>query len=545
MDALLIDIGIIIVIATIFAYIARGLKQPAIVAYVLAGVLIGPVGLGLITDANTIYTIAELGIAFLLFAIGLEIDIKKLKGVGKAVLGGTIIQVTSTFFLGYFIASLFGMNNIMSIYIGLLLAFSSTMIVAKLLSDKNEINTLHGRIMIGILIIQDIIVVMALPLLGSMTMLISYEVIAIIALKGLGLFALALLLNKFVFMKVLDRAAKTHEVLFLTAIAVCFMFIGLSYLLGFSIVIGAFIGGLALAEFPYNVEIIGETHSLRDFFSVIFFTSLGMQLTLAVFSTMLLPFLILLFAIIFIKPLILSVTYLLWGYGGRLSSIIGLGLGQASEFSFILASQGLLLGHLTADIYSLIVSIVVVSMIITPYFMKFRNNIYKSLAFVKMPSLQKYTMPKKIHKIERKPAWKMKDHVVVFGCDMMGGKVVDYLIKRKKRFTVADHNPERVNKLRENNINCLYGDADSDELLKTIGLYNAKLLISTIPDSNLTSFMIMKARRFNPKINILARAHTKEDADRLYKAGADYVIMPDVISGEKIVSLLGKFLLKK
>ncbi|MFH1445044.1 MAG: cation:proton antiporter [Nanoarchaeota archaeon] len=543
MALLLFDIGVIIVIATIFAYLARGLKQPVIVAYVLAGVLIGPIGLGLITDAENITILAELGIAFLLFAIGLEIDFKKLKGVGISVLIGTSIQVASTFFIGYLLASMFlGMNSLISTYIGLLLAFSSTMIVAKLLSDKNEIKTLHGRIMIGILIIQDVIVIMVLPLLGSFAVALSPELMIITALKGVGLFALALLLNHFVFMRVLDTAAKTHEVLFLTAIAVCFVFIGLSSLLGFSIVIGAFIGGLALAKFPYNVEIVGETHSLRDFFSVIFFTSLGMQLNLSIISTMFVPFILILFCVVVLKPAILSLTYLLIGYGGRISSMIGSGLGQASEFSFIIAAQGLVLGHLGADIYSLIVSIVVVSMLLTPYTMKFRNRIYHSLSFIKMPSLEKYTMPKMIHKIESKPTRKMKNHVVVFGCDIMGGKIVEFLIKKKYKFTVADHNPETVKKLRESKINCLYGDADSEELLKVIGLFDAKLLISTIPDSNLASFVIRKARRFNPKINILARAHTTEDSEKLYKAGADYVVMPDLVSGEKIINLLGKFL---
>ena len=541
---LLFDIGIIIVIATLFAYAARLLKQPIIVSYVFAGIIIGPVGLGLITNAVEINTLAELGIAFLLFAIGLEIDFNKLKTVGMAAVTGGIIQVASTFAIGYLLALLMGFSSIIGIYIGLLLAFSSTMIVAKLLSDKNEIKTLHGRIMIGILIIQDIIVIMLLPLLGNISTVLSPIMLGTMALKGTGLFVLAIILNRFVFMKLLDVAAKSHEVLFLTAIAVCFGFIGLAYYLGFSIVIGAFIGGLALSQFPYNVEIVGETHSLRDFFSVIFFTSLGMQLNMAVLSGLLIPFLLLITAVMVLKPMILSATYLLMGYGGRTSSIIGSGLGQASEFSFIMAAQGLLLGHLTPNIYSLIVSVVVVSMMLTPYIMKFRNRIYYSLTTLRMPNLEKYTMPKKLHIIEKRPSSAMKNHIVIFGCDMMGGKVADFLSKKKQKFAVADHNPEIVKKLREAKIHCLYGDADSDELLNVIGLFDAKMLISTIPDSSMASFMIMKARRFNPKINILARAHTREDSEKLYQAGADYVIMPDMVSGERVVSILNKFLKK-
>jgi Kef-type K+ transport system membrane component KefB len=268
---LLFDIGIIILFSAILAYIARFLRQPIIIAYVLAGLIVGPVGLGIITNTEEITLLSELGIVFLLFSVGLEIDFRRLSHVGFATLVGGTLQVVLTFFIGFFVGMLFGLDSVLSIYIGLLLAFSSTMIVAKILADRNELNTLHGRIMLGILLLQDIVAVIVLPLLSNIEAIVSFEFVILILLRGLGLFAIALLLNKFFFPKILDYAAKKHEILFLTAIANCFFFIGVSYFLGFSIAIGGFIAGISMANFPYNIEIEGEVHSLRDFFSILFF----------------------------------------------------------------------------------------------------------------------------------------------------------------------------------------------------------------------------------------------------------------------------------
>ena len=391
---ILFDIGIIIIAATMLSYVAKFLKQPLLIAYVIAGVIIGPVGLGLIVGGEQINLLAELGIAFLLFTIGLEIDFKKLKHVGMAVLGGGILQIIITFGIGFLLSMLMGMSSMMGIYVGMLIAFSSTMIVTKILVDRDEINTLQGRIMVGVLIVQDLVVIVAMPLLANMPGLLSISILSDVLIKGLGLFSLAVVLNRFIFPKVLDYAAHAREILFLTAVSVCFLFIGFSAVLGFSIVIGAFIAGIAMGNFPYNLEIVGETHALMDFFSIIFFTSLGMQFGITTVSTMWPQFLILLAALVLIKPAIMAFIYLVMGYGGRISSMVGLGMGQASEFTFIIAAQGLLLGHLTGNAYSLIISVVITSMVMTPYFVKFRYRIYKGFLWCRnVPGLRRGQEP--------------------------------------------------------------------------------------------------------------------------------------------------------
>jgi len=545
---ILFDIGIIIIVATMLSYLARFLKQPLLIAYVLAGVIIGPVGIGLIPNTEEIRLLGELGVAFLLFTVGLEIDFRKLKHVGKAVLAGGVFQIAITFLLGTMLAQFMGMGSILGIYIGLLIAFSSTMIVTRVLVDKDEINTLHGRIMIGVLIIQDIAVILAMPLLTNINGILSPTVMGDILIKGLGLFSIAVVLNRFVFPKVLDYAAEAREILFLTAVSVCFVFIGFSSILGFSIVIGAFIAGIALGNFPYNLEIVGETHALMDFFSIIFFTTLGMQFNPIAIYNMLPQFIILILALVIMKPVILSLIYLIMGYGGRISSMVGLGMGQASEFSFVLVAQGLALGHLSwgmfsnNETYSLLISVVVLSMVLTPYFTHFRNRIYRF--FVRagaIPFFNRLGFAHRVHGLGRDPG-KLKNHIVLFGADVMGSRIVNYLIRKGAKFVVAEHNPERVKDLSSVGIYSVYGDADNDELLKSVGLYTAKIAVITIPDPEVACFVIKKAKRFNKRIKTFARAYSKREKAMLKEAGADYVVVPEVVSGDRLIEKIGHYL---
>jgi CPA2 family monovalent cation:H+ antiporter-2 len=534
---LLFDVGLIIFASAVLAYVARFLRQPVIIAYVLAGVIVGPAWLGLITNPDEISLLSELGIVFLLFSVGLELDFRRLRQVGFATLLGGSVQIISTFILGFVVAAAFGLQGSLAVYVGLLMAFSSTMIVAKILADREELNTLHGRIMIGVLLLQDVVAVVALPFLGSLSTLPSVEFASLVVIKGLGLFAIAILANRFVFPRVLDYAAKKHEILFITAVANCFLFIGLSYFFGFSIAIGGFIAGLSMANFPYNVEIGGEVHALRDFFSIIFFSSLGMQLNFLAIGGYLPVFAVLLLMLLFVKPVILAATYLLMGYGGRTSSYIGLGLGQTSEFMFIIAAELFMLGSITREFYSLLIAIVVISILITPYLLGTRNVFYNFLSRFKIH-------PKSIREIENPPS-ALSGHTVVFGAHRMGEKVIEYLGKNREKFVVVERDPEIVKKLGRSGVHAVYGDAENDELMSKIYLGSAKLLVMTIPYADVTSYVVRKARKLNGKMRIFARARDEIDAEMIYKAGADIVVIPEVVSGENIVKKIDHYLKEK
>lgn len=538
---ILFDIGLIIVISAILAYVAKFLRQPILVAYVIAGIIVGPMGMGIITNTDEIALLSELGIVFLLFSVGLEIDFRKLRHVGFASMAGGAIQIALMFCLGFVVAGIFGLGSMLAIYIGLLLAFSSTMIVAKILADKDELNTMHGRIMLGILLLQDVIAIIMLPLMANMAAVTSLDFTMSITLRGLGLFALAIVLNKFFFPRILDYAAERHEVLFVTAVANCFFFIGASYFLGFSIAIGGFIAGISMANFPYNIEIAGEVHALRDFFSILFFSTLGMQLNFMVIQHSLPLFITLMLLLVLLKPALLSMIYLLLGYGGRTSGYVGLGLGQSSEFIFILAAEMLIIGSITREFYSLLISVVVLSIVITPYVMNARSGFYNMFSSFRLLRGHSLLHPKSIHVIENQPKDQMMGHVIVFGAHRMGGKIVKYLASVKEKFVVIERDPEIVKELGRQNVYIKYGDAENEEILEKVGLAKAKLVILTIPYADTSSFVIRRARRLNPSVRIIARAQSEQDAESLYLAGADAVIIPEIVSAEKIVKKIDHF----
>ena len=317
MENIFFDIGLIIIVATIVGYLARLLKQPLIPAYILTGLIIGPI-LGLVEDSNVILTLSEIGIAFLLFVVGLELNLKKLKDVASIAIFGGLMQFILLFISGFLIAIILGFVKTESVYIALIVAFSSTMVVVKILSDKRELDTLHGRIIIGFLLMQDLIAIIALSILTTLNNF-SMAILVIALLKGIILLSVAVIASKFILPSLFRFAAKSQELLFLMALTTCFSFcifanyIGqiMMYFFslpffenvilgnvlellkpGFSIAIGAFIAGVSIANLPYNVEIIGKVKPLKDFFATIFFVSLGLELLLGEMHTILVPLII-------------------------------------------------------------------------------------------------------------------------------------------------------------------------------------------------------------------------------------------------------------
>ncbi|MBW3000167.1 cation:proton antiporter, partial [Candidatus Woesearchaeota archaeon] len=363
------QIGILIIIATVGAYLIRLLKQPLIPAYILSGVIIGPI-LGLITSHEVITTMSEIGIAFLLFIVGLELNFKKLRDIGAVASVGGLIQIILLFALGFVISSSLGFANMESIYIGLVVAFSSTMIVIKLLLDKKSLNTLHGKIIIGILLVQDVAAILAMSLLSSVDGF-SILVLLFSALKAGGIILFAVLAGKYIFPYLFKFAAKSMELLFLLSLSVCFGFSLLFASVGFSIAIGAFIAGVSLANLQYNVEIISRVRSLRDFFATLFFVSLGMNLLLDTLPKIILPAIVLTLVVIFIKPFVTLFICSFFGYTKRTSFLTSISLAQISEFSLIIVAQGMLLGHLSKEIFSLSIVLAVITIISTSYMIKF------------------------------------------------------------------------------------------------------------------------------------------------------------------------------
>ena len=528
---LFFSLGVIIIIATIFAFIARMFKQPLIPAYIFGGFVLGPLGIGLVTDMNLIRVLSEMGIAFLLFIVGLEMKLTNLKSVTVLSVVTGVLQVILTFILGNFVALKFGFGDLEALYIGLIVSFSSTMVVVKLLSDKEKLSTLHGRIILGILLVQDIIVIFILSVLssvGDLSLFILWQSI----LKGILLFIIAILISKLVLSSIFNFAAKSQELLFLCSITFCFLFSLFAYLLDYSIAVGAFLGGIALAGLPYDVDIIGRVKPLKDFFATIFFVSLGMELVFFNFSSLFLLLVCLLLIIVVFKPLIVTIITSIFGYGSRISFLSGMHLGQISEFSLILASAGLIYGHISQEIFSLTVLLVVLTIILTSYFIQYDNKIYSSLPFLRI--FDKISIGKQnLGNLSKRYG----GNIVLFGCHRMGSIFSNTFKKMNKDFLVVDDNPEIINDLVNEKISCLYGDANNLEVLERLNLRKSELVVSTIPDFDINSFLVSYIKNKNKKVRVIVTANHFHQARDLYNLGADYVILPHVLSGEMISHL--------
>lgn len=525
----LADIGIIITVATIFAYLASAIKQPLIPAYIFAGILIGPVGLSLITSQSYIMALSELGIAFLLFIVGMELDLRRLRGVGIFPAVAGIAQILLVFGAGYLAGAYLGFTSMESFYTGLILAFSSTMVVIKLLADNVELNTLHGRIIIGILLVQDLLVVLALSIISNINNL-TPEIFSLAVVKGLGLFSMALLSSKYLLPVIFKYAAKSQELLFLTAVTMCFLFGGAAYLLDFSIAVGAFIAGVGMAAFPYNLEIIGRIRSLRDFFATMFFVSLGMQFSSVSLSGLLVPTLVLLGICVIVKPAILILLSVLYGYEQRTAFIVGIDLAQISEFSLILVALGVTLGHVGADLFAITTILAIISIGFTSYFVEYDEAVYHIFSDMMsrlhgiVPNHRKKRLEHKIKELE--------DHTILIGCHMMGYDLIKEL--KHKNLVVVDYNPEVIRGLIEDGIPCIYGDIGNIEILERLNIHDAKLIISTIPSFSDNELLIKRAKEENSKAILVVSTQYVDQALELYSVGADFVVMPKYLTGRML-----------
>ncbi len=532
-SSLFFSIGLIIIFATFLAYLIKLIKQPLIPAYILAGVILGPLGLDLIHDPDAIKSLSEIGIAFLLFIVGLEIDIKKLRAVSLVSTFGGILQVVLTFLFGMIIAVLLGFNTITSVYVGLIVAFSSTMVVVKLLSDKEELDTLHGRIILGILIIQDLLVILALSIMSIFQNFTYMYLLSAIG-KGIFMVIISILACRYVLPPIFRFAARSKELFFLLAISVCFCFSLLAHFMDFSIAIGAFIAGLGLASMPYSMDIIGRVTSLKDFFATIFFISLGMQLVVLGMD-MIWPLVLIVLFVILLKPLIIMLITSFFGYEKRTSFLTSMSLGQVSEFSLVMVTLAYYqFQQVSQEFFSMIILLTIITITLTSYTIKHEDKLYRKLS--------KFLVIFEKLSIDRKRlSYKGKNHnpqIILFGCHRMGHIFLEAFQKIHKSILVVDFNPEIINSLIKKKIPCLYGDITNVEVLENLGLDKVKMIISTVPHDADNEFLINYVKDKNPKIKVFVTSnHTQQGLD-LYEAGADYVILPHVIGGRKVSRFL-------
>jgi len=532
-EMIIFQLASIIVISIIFAFIAKILKQPLIPAYVITGLLIGPLFLGLIKNTEIILALANMGIAFLLFISGLEISFKKIKEANwkKIVMIG-LLQVAFIFIFTFAFLEILKLSVLQASYLGIILAFSSTMVVVKILGDKNELVTLHGRIMLGILLLQDLIAIIAIVIFTSPSFspIFIFMSIAKLALVVI----IAFLMQKFVLSPIFKYSANSSELLFLSSIGVLFFFILLSYLTNLTLAIGAFIAGVCLANSPFKLEVESRLSPLKDFFSILFFVALGLQIVFSNLSSHIYLFIFILIGAIIIKPLVIVVLIRSFGYRPKTAFFSAISLAQLSEFSLMIGFIGLSLHVFDISFFSTITLAVIITMALTVYFIEYKNPLYFLFRKPMKKILGFLPLSQPISYAEREDK-----EIILFGCHRVGSILIADMEKEARaKLLVVDHDPGIILNLAKKKIAALYGDISSPDLLESLPLSKAKTIISTVPilEDNLHLISLIKNRNLNARI--IVSASRISDALELYKKGADYVILPKVLAGEQLTSII-------
>jgi len=524
---ILFDIGLAIVAATALAYVARLLRQPLLLAYIGAGLLIGPPVLGLVHSEETITELSELGLAFLMFIVGLEIDLKKLISSGRigALVGG--IQVVACAVMTVLFAMVLGFSGLPALYLGVATAFSSTMIVVKLLSDRSELDTVDGRLTLGILLMQDVLAIVVLALQPNLNDP-SVVPIAVSVASGFGLVAGALLLSRYVLPALFQYVAKSPEIVMISAITWCLLVGYLAMLADFSIAMGALIAGVTLSAFPYSLDVVAKIRSLRDFFVTLFFVALGMQLQIDTLYVVLVS-LALSAVVILSRFVTIGPSLYLLGYGSRVGSLCSLSLAQAGEFALVIVALGLTLGHVSREIASILALTLVITSTISTYMIMGNHAIAQRI----VQAVRALGIPERLRAgDDGGPGHQHGAELVVLGFHRVASSLVYQAQGSSKGHDVlvVDFSPEVYNKLAAMDISVVYGDISHLDTLEHVGIERARVVISTVSEDFLRGtdnvLLLRQIRRLNPDARVILSAETLARAREMYEAGADYVVLP-------------------
>ncbi|HKO97415.1 MAG TPA: cation:proton antiporter [Pyrinomonadaceae bacterium] len=552
---LLNNIGLCVIVAAVLAFLANKLKQPVLLAYLLAGVLIGPeIGFKLITDHEVIEVISEIGLVLLLFIIGLEMDLKKLRASGKPVIVTGITQFLICVALGipFFLLLGFRIGDVNAFggefglfYMSVAAAISSTMIVVKLLYDKFELDTLPGRITLGILVFQDIWAIVALALQPNLRNP-RFAPLAASFGKGVLLVAASLLISRYVLPRLFRSVAKIPELVLIMALAWCFLICAAASYAGLSKEMGALIAGVSISTFPYSLDVIAKVISIRDFFVTLFFVALGMRIPMPTLSILGLAALTSLFLIASRFLSIFPVLYAM-RYGHRVSLLPSINLSQISEFSLVVASLGLAMGHINSQTVSLIIFVFVITSTTSTYMISYNHQISRKLGRV-LSVLRLKDVAK--NDVGDLPASASKP-IVFLGFYREASAIVHEFELRSPNnnsnsllddILVIDFNPEVHAELQKRGIECLYGDVAHMETLHHAKIHDAKLVISTIPDHILKGTdnerLLKKIRQLCPHAEAIVTADSPQRALDLYERGADFVFIPRMHSSDEVAKVI-------
>jgi len=541
------EVASLLVLAAVLGFIGIILRQPLIVSFIAVGLIAGPSALDLVRSGAQINLLSELGIAVLLFLVGIKLDIKLIRSLGAVSLMTGLGQVAFTSILGFLIGLALGLDAVTSLYVAVALTFSSTIIIVKLLSDKREIDSLHGQIALGFLIVQDLVVVLAMIVLSAIGIGTgeghrSGNILVVLS-SGVALVGLVLLFVRYVANPLTDRLAHAPELLVIFAIAQAAMFAAVGDFVGLGMEVGGLLAGISLASSPYRETIAARLAPLRDFLLLFFFIALGATLNLSLLGTHVTAAVVFSLFVLIGNPLIVLAVMGAMGYRKRTGFLAGLTVAQISEFSLIFIAMGVTLGHVDKDALGLVTMVGLVTIAISTYMITYSHRLY-SLFEPLLGIFERSGTP-------REPSGDGGQHetdqydVMIFGLGRFGTAIGMRLKRKGIRVLGIDFNSIAVRRWRRLGLDTEYGDATDPEFISALPSGSARWFVSTIPvyptglsheDTRSTLIQATRSSTFHGQIAVTS--HSRSDTEELLSSGADIVLEPFQDAADRAVDIL-------
>jgi len=526
------NFAVLFLVVAAISFFVKLIKQPIIIGYIISGFIFS-FFIGADAAGSQVMSMAELGITFLLFLMGLEFSLSSLRYLGKDIFIATALQTIVLFFVAFIPSKLLGFSANESIYLAILFMFSSTLLVAKWVEDRKETSSLHGKMILGILVVQDIFAILILSILNLFRET-GIERIILVPLKGLILVAIAFIFARYILNRLFRFALKYPELMFVLSLGICFLFVGISPLLGYSTSIGAFIAGITLANTEYKNEILGRLKPLIIFFNMLFFVGMGFQLDTN-FTPNAVSLIIIFLVLCFIaKPVAVYLTLKLRGYDLRTAFKAALSLSQFSEFGMIIIFAGISIGLVSAEINAIAILLIVATMAISSYLIKYESLLFRYCE----NSLKKIDVLFKSKKNEEESQNLKGYNIIFFGYYDLGKEFFSKLEGRGKKIMVVENDPQNIRILKNEKIPFVYGSIYNPYFLDRIDFNNVEIAVSSLVNAEDNKLIIKTIKRNNQKAIIIATAKSVSNSLELYDAGADYVIYPSYLNEQNVSVLL-------
>ncbi len=541
------EIAVLLMLAAAVGFIGILLRQPLIVSFIAVGLITGPSVLDLVHAEAQIDLLAEIGIAVLLFLVGIKLDIKLIRSLGTVSLMTGLGQVLFTSVIGFGIGIALGLDTVAALYVAVALTFSSTIIIVKLLSDKREIDSLHGQIALGFLIVQDLVVVISMIVLSTLGIGAAADGggltdIAFVLAAGVALVGLTALFIRYVANPLSARLARAPELLVIFAIAQATMFATVADLIGLGKELGGLLAGISLASTPYRESISARLSPLRDFLLLFFFIALGSTLDLGLMGAQITEALIFSAFVLIGNPLIVLIIMGWMGYRRRTGFLAGLTVAQISEFSLIFIAMGITLGHITEQTLGLVTLVGLITIATSVYMITYSHWLYARLQGLLVIFERKNPHREPLSDADR---LKGSTDVVIFGMGRFGTAIGMRLERNGYRVLGIDFNPDAVNRARSLGLRAEFGDGTDPEFIADLPLESAQWVVSTVPrhptgvsheDSRHTLMQVLQSHGFSGKLAMAA--HNIADTDGLKARGADVVLEPFQDAADRAVELI-------